>query len=139
MDCVTAKLVWNHPGGFIEGLKAHLPDVLPELTRLVEAFVKKTPHPFDSEVKRQAGDGGYYIEHANTEDDPVAISIHDVVGDVTARNLLQKYLSGMFEQKIVLGNICCGSCVISGGPIEDEQMFAIQMTAVNLDPENLPN
>jgi len=139
MNCTTAKAVWNHRDGFLAGLEAELPGVLGELERMVTAFVKKTVHPFNTAVHAQAGTGGYYCEHALTDTDELAEQIHDVVGDVTARNFLQNFFSQKFGQPIVLGNICCSSCVISGGPIEENLMYKIQMTAVNLDPENLPS
>ncbi len=137
MNCTTAKLVWNHNGGFLQGLQTHLPNVLPELERMVTAFVNGTVHSFNQAVQKVAP-GNYYCEHAITDTDELAAQVHDVVGDVTARTFLQNFFSKKFGQPIVLGNICCSSCVISGGPIDDDLMYRIQMTAVNLDPENLP-
>ncbi len=138
MNCNDAKAVWNHKDGFLAGLQAHLPGVLPELERMVTAFVQKNVHPFNQAVQRLAGTGDYYCEHALTDTDELANQVHDVVGDVTARTFLQNFFSQKFGQPIVLGNICCSSCVISSDPIEEDLMLRIQMTAVNLDPENLP-
>lgn len=99
----------------------------------------KKIHPFNLAVQKLAGRGDYYCEHALTDTDELAEKVHDVVGDVTARTFLQNFFSQKFGQTIVLGNICCSSCVISSGPIEEDLMFKIQMTAVNLDPNNLPS
>lgn len=136
MDCRTARLVWNHEGGLIAGLRQHMPGVVEHLTDQVRKFVERVPDPFDSAVKAKAGDGNYRLEHSDGESH-ISLAIHDVLGDAVARAKLEDYFSRMFGQRIALANICCSSHKVSSGDETPELEFAIQMAAVNTDPSTL--
>ncbi len=134
MDCKTARKVWNHPRGFIAGVREHLPGVVESMERQVGAFARGETCAFDTAVKAKAGDGAYYIEHADTEDNAVAIGVHDVVGDVVGKQMLEEHLSALAGQPISIGNMCCSSCIISDGPLHAMHLHRIQIAAVNTDP-----
>lgn len=132
MDCKTAKLVWNHPHGFVAGVKAHLPGVMEYLEGICKRFVENTPDAFDQEVKRKAGDGPYRVEHREESD--LDHMIHDVLGDAAGRMVLEEHFSRMFDCDIRLANVCCKGCSPSLGPLPIEQMVKIQIAAVNTEP-----
>jgi len=135
MNCKTARKVWNHKDGFIAGIIEHLPGVLERLESQVEAYVTGETNPYNDAVKDQAVSGNYYAEHAMTENDPIAIWIHDVVGDVAGKLQLENYFSNRFNQPIFLGNMCCGSCITHDGTLTDEEILKIQIASVNTEPD----
>ena len=136
MDCNTARVVWNHPDGFIAGVRHALPGVMERLEDQVRAYVKGETNPFHTTVKNQAGvTGHYYSDHADTEDDPIAIGIHDVVGDVAGRIALERHFTAMFKQPIHLGNMCCGACITHDGTLCEDDILALQVAAVNTEPD----
>lgn len=136
MDCKTARAVWNHPNGFIPGVRQELPGVVERLEEQVRAFVEGRTNVYDTEVRRSSGvEGRYYNDHADTEDDPIAIGIHDVVGDVVGRDMLQKYFSEMFGRPIVFGNMCCANCITHDGTLTDGDLLKLQIAAVNTEPD----
>lgn len=136
MDCQTARTVWNHPEGFIAGVRATLPGVIERLEAQVAAYVRGDTNPYDSAVKRQSGvTSAFYSDHADTEDDPVAVGIHDVVGDAAGRLMLERYFTGHYGQPIYLGNLCCSSCITHDGTLLADDLLAIQVAPVNTEPD----
>ena len=134
MDCKTARLVWNHPEGLFAGLRAHMPGVMEFLESSVRSYVNGETNPFDQSVKEQVGGGQFFTSHSDGED-PVSQRVHDVLGDVVAKVELERYFTQRFGQPISLGNICCDGCKISDGTLSHEQLLAIQLAAVNTEPD----
>jgi hypothetical protein len=136
MDCKTARLVWNHEEGFIAGVREALPGVIERLEVQVQAYVDGDTNPYHASVLSGSGvSGGFHIDHANTEDDPIAIGIHDVVGDDAGRIALESHFTTLHGQPIHLGNMCCGACITHGGSLSNEDLLAIQTAAVNTEPD----
>lgn len=138
MNCADAKAVWNHKGGLIGGLscKGHgYHEVLPHLIKLAFDFKNKEPDPFDSAVKRKAGDGSYRVVHSDGESD-LARRVHDVIGDEAARTLVSQHIGCIVGiPGLQFANICCNGCKVSDGHLSDELNLAIQMAAVNTNPD----
>jgi len=140
MNCETARKVWNHPEGLISGLREYLPGVLEGIESRALAFASGKSCAYNDAVHEQAGDGCYYVEHALTDDDPLAIATHEVVGDVTAAQMIGSHISELVsrevgrEMELQVGNLCCGGCMVFEGVIEPSHLKKIQMAAVNTDP-----
>lgn len=134
MDCQTARQVWNHSGGLIAGLNAHMPGVMNRLERAVAGFVNGETNAFDESVKQQVGGGAFFTAHAE-EGDTDAERIHDVLGDIVAKAELERYFSSLHNRPIRLGNMCCKSCITDDGTLTGEQLLAIQLAAVNTEPD----
>lgn len=135
MNCTTARKVWNHKAGFIAGVREYLPGVMERLEAQVAAYVAGDTNPYNTAVKDQSVFGNFYSEHAATEDDPVAIRIHDVVGDVAGKQELERYFTERFGQPICLGNMCCGSCITHDGTLTAADLLLIQIASVNTEPD----
>lgn len=136
MDCKTARLVWNHPEGFISGVRQHLPGVLERLEAQVDAYVRGETNPYNESVRNASGvDGSYHLAHGLTDDDPVATGIHDVLGDVAGKAKIEQYFSELFGQKVCLGNVCCSGCITSTDPLHPDEMLKIQHAAVNTESD----
>ena len=135
MDCKTARKVWNHPKGLMAGLDAQQPGFMQHLDSLVDAFVRSTPDPFDRAVKMKAGGGRYRVTHAD-DVSPLGRFQHDVLGDEVARRELEKHFGVKYGvPDLRLAAVCCGGCKISDGDLGDEHNLAIQMAAVNTNPD----
>lgn len=134
MDCSTARLVWNHPEGFFAGLNEHLPGVMERLEGVVQAFVDGETNPFDEAVRAEVGMGGFFTAHAE-DDDPVAELIHDVLGDIVARDMIERFFSERYKQPIRLANICCKGCYCDNGELDSDTVLRIQLAAVNTEPD----
>jgi len=139
MDCKTARAVWNHPEGFIAGVRQELPGVVEKLEEQVRSYVNGETNAYDTTVKRQSDiNKPFYTDHADTEDDPVAIGIHDVVGDEAGRIQLQRYFSQLFGQPIRLGALCCSACITHDGTLCEDDLLKLQIAAVNTEPDGTP-
>lgn len=139
MNCADARALWQHAGGLIGGLSCRghgYHEVLPALIEIAERFKKGLENPFDTAVKNRAGgDGSYYVEHRNDEDD-LSRKIHDVIGDRAAAIVVSKYVGeAVGIPNLCIGNICCSSCITSDGPLSPEQNIAIQLAAVNTNAD----
>jgi hypothetical protein len=138
MDCKTAQHVWNHRGGLIAGLNCRMPGLMDHLAGLVKAFKENVPNGFDAAVKRRSGDGPYRVTH---EDGLSELSrwTHDVIGDAAACRALERELGARFGiPDLRLANVCCGGCKVSDGDLGDELDLAIQLAAVNTNPDGSP-
>lgn len=138
MNCADAQAVWNHKGGLIAGLNCGghgYQAVLPHLTQLAAAFKEKLSDPFDTSVKKKAGDGAYRVTHSDGESD-LAKRIHDVIGDEAACNIVSKTIGQVVGlPNLRFANICCNGCKVSDGFLDEELNFRIQMAAVNTHPD----
>lgn len=134
MDCATARAVWGNPDGYIPGLKATCPGVVEHLDRHVRALLDGSTNPFQDAVRNQIGGGPFYMEHADTDDDPFAHLVHDVVGDAAGRAQLERYFSDRYGVPITLGNVCCSACAVSRGPLSFELVQKIQQAAIRTEP-----
>ena len=129
MDCKTASKVWNHQGGFIAGVREHLPGVIEELDRLVTNCLEGGQDAFNDAVQK-AAPGNYYVEH-EPRDSEVAERIHEVVGDEAGSEKLDRFFSEKYGKEIHLANICCESCaIVLGPPLSYQQKIDLQMAAV---------
>lgn len=141
MNCQDAQALWNHRGGLIGGLscKGHgYHEVLPFLVKLGEDFRDKVPDPFDAGVKAQAGNGPYRVVHSDGESD-LARRVHDVLGDKAANDLVSRHVGAVIGVPgIRFTNICCSGCKISAGELGEAMDLAIQMAAVNTNPDGTP-
>jgi hypothetical protein len=129
MDCETASKVWNHEGGFIAGVRQHLPGVIEHLDNLVTGFIHDKEDEFNQAVQEMAP-GNYYVEHAPPGSDLAELT-HDVVGDEAGGDLLDRHFSEKYGQPIHLANICCGSCAVMPRPLEYKEKLELQMAAIN--------
>ena len=135
MDCKTAQHVWNHNGGLIGGLNCKMKGLMPFLTQQALAFRDKTPDIFDQAVKRKAGEGNYRVTHSDGESQ-MSKWVHDVVGDKVANSIVSKTIGLLLGMpNLQFANICCNGCQISNGSLTSEQELAIQMAAVNTNPD----
>ena len=135
MDCKTAQHVWNHKGGLIGGLNCRMKGLVEYLTECAIAFKNKTPDLFDSAVKAKAGDGNYRVTHSDGESQ-MAKWVHDVIGDKVANGILSKEIGKIVGiPNLQFANICCNGCQISDGSLKPEKELAIQMAAVNTNPD----
>ena len=134
MDCQTAKLVWNHPDGPISGIREHCPGVLERLEKVVSDFVHDTHDPFNAAVRSEAGEGNYFVTHAD-DVDPLTGSVHDVVGDAAANLVLHQYFTQLYGRPVHVANVCCSGCKIHDGTLSPEMVLRIQQVAVNTEPE----
>ncbi|MBI3259782.1 MAG: hypothetical protein HYZ54_09960 [Ignavibacteriae bacterium] len=135
MDCKTAQHVWNHQGGFIAGINCRFKGLLIFLTDQAFAFTQGDQNPFDTAVKAKAGNGKYLVIHS---DDSSVMSrmVHDVLGDKVANRIISEYVGKAVNlPTLQLANICCNGCSISDGSLSPEQELAIQMAAVNTNPD----
>lgn len=136
MNCEDAKRVWNHPEGYLAGLRDVLPGVLEDLERKALAFAGVSPQHYDTAIKEQVGGAGYYVEHA-LDSDTLAEKVHDVVGDLVGRPLIEAHLSRLVGRPVAIGNICCKGCIVFLPDLPPELLMRIQVAAVNTDPETL--
>lgn len=135
MDCKTAKHVWNHNGGFLKGVQCKFPGLLEELASYAEAFTLKVSNPFDAAVKEKAGKGNYLVIH-NDGESQMAKWIHDVMGDRVANRIISETIGKAFGMtSLSFANICCNGCSVSLGDLSPRQELAIQMAAVNTNPD----
>lgn len=135
MDCKTAKHVWNHKGGFLKGVTCKFPGLLEELTSYAVAFKSGTSNPFDTAIKEKAGKGNYWVTHSDGESQ-MAKWIHDVMGDKVANRIISETIGkALGMPSLSFANICCNGCSISYGALSHEQELAIQMAAVNTNPD----
>jgi hypothetical protein len=135
MDCKTAKHVWNHKGGFLSGVACRFPGLLQELTSYAVAFKDGVTNPFDTAVKEKAGKGNYLVVHSDGESQ-MATWIHDVMGDRVANRIISETISkAVGVPSLSFANICCNGCSISYGDLTPVQELAIQMAAVNTNPD----
>ena len=135
MDCKTARVVWNHPDGFIAGINVAMPGVIERLTGYVAEFVSGTTNAFHETVKSESGVTGNYLTHHAEDDDQIAEWAHDVIGDAAGSIKLNQYFTDLFGTPVQLRNICCSGCDISDGQQSDEDILAIQHAAVNIEPD----
>lgn len=140
MNCATARKVWNHSEGLIAGLQEHLPGVLKGIESRALSFAKGETCPYNDAIHEQAGTGRFYVEHALTDDDPLAIATHEVIGDITASQVIGEHISNLVareigaEMQLRVANLCCGGCMVFEGAIPPDHLKKIQMAAVNTDP-----
>lgn len=135
MDCNTAKHVWNHKGGFLKGIQCKFPGLLEELASYAEHFKRGTSNAYDAAVKKKAGKGNYWVTHSDGESQ-MAKSIHDVMGDRVANRIISENIGkAVGIPTLSFANICCNGCSVSDGSLSPEQELAIQMAAVNTNPD----
>lgn len=135
MDCKTARHVWNHNGGLIDGLNCKMPGLVDHLIALTRDFVDQKPDPFDAAVKCKAGDGPYRVVHSDGTSQ-MAIWIHDVLGDEVAKVQLQMHIGAMLGiPNLRFALICCSGCKVSKGYLGFDKNLKIQLAAVNTKPD----
>lgn len=141
MNCADAQKIWNHNGGLIGGLNCRghgYHEVMPYLVQLAYDFVAKKPDPFDDAVKRISGDGNYRVTHSDGESDLMR-RVHDVIGDQAACDIVSRTVGGIVGVPTLhFANICCNGCSVSDGSLTLQQIFNIQMAAVNTNPDGTP-
>jgi hypothetical protein len=135
MDCKTAQHVWNHGGGLIGGLNCQMKGLVQHLTDCAIAFRDNVPDAFDSAVKIKAGNGNYRVTHSDGESQ-MAKWVHDVIGDKVANRILSETIGKVVGiPNLHFSNVCCNGCQISDGSLSPDQELAIQMAAVNTNPD----
>jgi hypothetical protein len=135
MDCKTAQHVWNHAGGFIAGINCQFKGLVDHLTASAIAFRDKVPDPFDKAVKAKAGNGNYRVTHSDGVS-LMALNVHDILGDKVANKIISQTIGKIIGVKdLTFANICCNGCNVSDGSLLPEQELAIQMAAVNTNPD----
>ncbi len=136
MKCDDARRVWNHQDGYLAGLREHLPGVLEDLERKALAFTGVGPGQYDAAINAQVGGDGYYVEHA-LDTDRLAEQVHDVVGDLVGRPIIEAHLTALVGQPVSIGNICCKGCIVFLPGLSPELLERIQVAAVNTEPESV--
>jgi hypothetical protein len=136
MDCKTARGVWNHPEGFIAGLRTYLPGVIEALERMAIAFKAGQSNNYNDAVQTEANIGGFYSEHG-PDDDPISSGIHDVVGDHVGRMKVEEHLSTLIGQPIKVATLCCSHAMIYPEQLDwtPGEWEILQMAAVNAEPQ----
>ncbi len=138
MNCVDARRVWKHPEGFIAGLKQYLPGVFERIEETVQNAYDGRSNPCLEAIKVKVGNRirtPFFVHHAE-DGDSIAEQVHDVLGDITAKLLLDEFFSQAYGTSIHLGNICCKGCTVSfGNHLTLEEALVLQIAAVTTGPQ----
>lgn len=132
MKCQDAQKVWRS-GNPIEGLMQYFPEALHLILKKVQCFVDNCPGEFDTQVKSIAGDGNYRLVYLN-EKDNLAEQISQILGDCALNLALSRYVSGLYNRPIQMGNICC-NCFTTGDDdfFSSDQLIAVQCAAIKIE------
>ena len=133
MKCQDAQKVWK-TGNPIEGLMQYFPEALHFILKKAECFATNCPGgTFDTQVKALAGEGQYRLVYLD-EQDTLAEQISQILGDCALNQALSRYVSGLHNRSIQLGNICC-NCFTTGDDefFISDQLIEVQKAAIQIE------